>query len=152
MLRTTHDPHFTIFGAQKHRYELGAPLPPKRLQPLDAAGVLLPADFRRFVTELGNGGAGPAYGWEPFQPDRYLAGDSCTTVRPFKQEQGDDDGSATVFLYEHGCGMYDFLVLSGDGAGQMWFSDDCCEVHPYQQGFVDHYEAWLDGIPTPGFA
>jgi hypothetical protein len=141
-LRAVHDPGCTIFGAQKHGYKLGAPLPTELLRPLDAAGLLLPTDFRRFITELGNGGAGPVYGWEPFQPSRYVT----ASLSPFTQANGDEDGSATVFLYEHGCGMYDLLVLRGDGAGQMWLSDDHCDVHPYNQCFVDHYEAWLDRI------
>jgi hypothetical protein len=137
------------FGAQAHRYQLGRRLDPEALRAPEAAGLILPRDFRRFVTELGNGGAGPAYGWERFDPARpeYL------TAPPFERarcgEEDCADERATILLHEHGCGTYDFLVLRGDGVGQVWFSDDHCRARRYGMGFVDHYEAWLDWLLNP---
>src|SRR5258708_5365552 len=57
------DPKHQLFGASYHRYELGPPLPEKRLSAMEREyGARLPEDYRHFLLELGNGGAGPYYG------------------------------------------------------------------------------------------
>ena len=52
-------------------------------------------------------------------------------------------------LCEHGCGYFDFLVVTGPLAGQVW-SDDMAAVRngsirPTGLGFLAWYEQWLDG-------
>jgi hypothetical protein len=128
------------FGARSHGYRWGTVLPAPLLAARGGDGDELPTDFRRFVTEVGNGGAGPFYGWGPFEPS-LLNG---VVRKPFVADEGDDEDRATIMLHVHGCGMYDFLVLRGEGAGEVWFSDDRCRAHPYGLGFLDHLEAWLD--------
>ena len=57
------DPHFEVFGADAHRYELNPPLPVQQVAAFETQHrVKLPEDYRRFITEIGNGGAGPYYG------------------------------------------------------------------------------------------
>ncbi|MEZ6143365.1 MAG: SMI1/KNR4 family protein [Zavarzinella sp.] len=57
------DPGFKVFGSTVHRYELNPPLPIQQIQEFEAKyGVKLPEDYREFITEIGNGGAGPYYG------------------------------------------------------------------------------------------
>jgi len=62
------------FGARSHNYDLLPPLSPTVVDDFERRhGVLLPEDYRYFVTEIGNGGAGPDYGLFPFgqQDDGY---------------------------------------------------------------------------------
>jgi hypothetical protein len=69
-LRTA-DPEFELFGAGLgdfgHHYRLGPRLTPTWLAHLEKLyGVELPSDYRRFLLEAGNGGAGPYYGLQRF--------------------------------------------------------------------------------------
>ena len=53
-------------GAAYHGYQLNPPLPEARVRAFEEKRrVSLPTDYRTFLTQLGNGGAGPAYGVLP---------------------------------------------------------------------------------------
>lgn len=55
-----------IFGANGHRFVLNAPLPDAEVLAFEQHhGITLPADYRHFLTQIGNGGAGPCYGIFP---------------------------------------------------------------------------------------
>ena len=65
------DRHRRVFGAGVHQYRLNPPLPASVVEAFEARhGVSLPEDYRRFITEIGNGGAGPYYGLLPFGQGR----------------------------------------------------------------------------------
>lgn len=56
-----------VFGAAVHNYELQPPLSPSVIEEFEKEhGVTLPEDYRHFITQIGNGGAGPFYGLFPF--------------------------------------------------------------------------------------
>src|SRR5262245_46434372 len=49
--------------AKSHRYVLNPPLTEKEVRAFEAAhGIALPTDYRDFLINVGNGGAGPEYG------------------------------------------------------------------------------------------
>jgi SMI1 / KNR4 family (SUKH-1) len=51
------------FGAKAHRYAFHMPLSEDAVAAFEARyNVALPADYRAFLREVGNGGAGPGYG------------------------------------------------------------------------------------------
>ncbi|GIF96531.1 SMI1/KNR4 family protein [Catellatospora citrea] len=55
--------HERLFGAESHGFTLAPALGPDDLADLEARlGVELPDDYRRFLTEVGAGGAGPFCG------------------------------------------------------------------------------------------
>jgi|GEM_PF-773053 hypothetical protein len=55
-----------LFGAKDHHYSLNAPLDESLVTAFEAEHELyLPDDYRYFLTEVGNGGAGPYYGVFP---------------------------------------------------------------------------------------
>jgi len=57
------DPGFTRFGAAAHRYSLNPPLAESEVTAFEARHRLsLPEDYRDFLLEVGDGGAGPFYG------------------------------------------------------------------------------------------
>ena len=57
------DPAFKVFGANGHRYRLNPALTDAQVSAIEKKyRITLPADYRRFLIEVGNGGAGPYYG------------------------------------------------------------------------------------------
>ena len=51
------------FGAEHHHYRLNPPLPLEEIEAFEEKfDIRLPEDYRHFLLEVGNGGAGPAYG------------------------------------------------------------------------------------------
>src|SRR5687767_14245206 len=64
------DRHRRVFGAGAHQYKLNSPLLVSVVEAFEERhGVSLPQDYRCFITEIGNGGAGPYYGVLPFGRD-----------------------------------------------------------------------------------
>lgn len=61
------DPKYERFGVSRHQYKLN---PPIRMEFVRAAEkryhFQLPEDYVQFITEVGDGGAGPDYGIYPF--------------------------------------------------------------------------------------
>jgi hypothetical protein len=61
------DPDCRLYGSADHGYRLGPRLTPGWLGWLEEHyQIRLPADYRQFLTEVGNGGAGPCAGLQRF--------------------------------------------------------------------------------------
>lgn len=57
------DPSRRVFGSTVHQYRLNPPLSTTLVEAFEARhGIALPADYKFFITDIGNGGAGPYYG------------------------------------------------------------------------------------------
>jgi hypothetical protein len=82
-----------IFGADGHRFTLNPPLGETQVLAFERQHTIrLPAEYRRFLVELGNGGAGPYYGIHPLGTTDGISGD----VEPW----GDAVGSlAEPFMF-----------------------------------------------------
>lgn len=66
-LRGLPDPTHVVFGAGSHRYALLPVVSRSTLEAVEREHSLrFPEDYRRFMLELGGGGAGPSYGLLPF--------------------------------------------------------------------------------------
>lgn len=105
------------------RMRLNPVLPEARVAAFEQASAgTLPEGYRRFITEIGNGGAG----WEPFNPD-------CREdlTRPFRATPGWGNRDGFLTLREHGCGLCDLLILTGEDRGNVWFCDGVGRLYPY---------------------
>lgn len=83
-----------IFGAIDHGFVLNPPRSEADVGAFETKyGIRLPADYRHFITQIGDGGAGPFYGVFPLSCwdgagadlDRWEEGDGCigTLAEPF---------------------------------------------------------------------
>ena len=127
-----------IFGAWNHQYILNPCLSKKEVAQFEAEhNIQLPTDYRAFLLQVGNGGAGPNYGM--YRLDKCL--DQLGVVRanahperPFphtkrwsawyqlqcEQERHD---YGLIVLSDEGCGMTSVLIVSGAEKGHVWKDD-----------------------------
>lgn len=61
------DPQLEMFGVSEHQYRLGAPVDLTFVRSIEEKyHFRFPEDYVQFITEVGDGGAGPGYGLYPF--------------------------------------------------------------------------------------
>jgi hypothetical protein len=141
------------YGAKSHGYRLGAPLGEVQLQHYERQhGVALPYEYRKFLMEVGHGGAGPFNGlfaldsrdpeflnmyggdlgkpfpWtSSFNPDQWQRGDDIGNVDGV---EWDKDGTfvgmflpGALYLCHQGCAIRNFLIVSGPSKGEVWRED-----------------------------
>jgi hypothetical protein len=114
-----------VFGAARHAYQFNPPLSMKRVEKFERDHkVSLPRPYRRFITELGNGGAGPYYGIMPLP----LKAPHLLMPFPYTKpiELSDDDAitaaiPGAVQIAEYGCAINIILVVRGKARGQVWW-------------------------------
>ncbi|MEO3818007.1 hypothetical protein [Plantactinospora sp. B24E8] len=159
-------PSWTAFGAREHRFELRAPLSEDVVAEFEARhDVALPPEYRIFLTELGDGGAGPGYGLRPLadscgpscrpghlaQASPYLPGPRY--LDDWEQRYEEPPGPDRTFLRgtlriaDHGCSLFTQLVVTGPARGRLFNLDDEGPVGPYvveDADFLAWYERWLD--------
>lgn len=159
------------FGVDAHRFELRAPLSVAAVVEFEARHeVELPDEYRMFLLEISDGGAGPGTGL------RRLA-DSCgdrsdVSCRPghlsrpspyvpggryaddWEELYEDPLGAGRVFLpgtitvAGHGCSLVTQLIVTGPARGRL-MNLDVDGLGPYvveDADFLSWYERWLDEV------
>lgn len=165
-----------VFGASSHKYRVHRPASEKQIVDFERKfGVGLPACYRAFVGEVGNGGvsyrdsaAGPDYGVYPLgaNVDELIYADAEAYLRGeciLRPDMSDEDwrtlreavNGASGRLYggilpigSQGCTYLYGLVLTGNHRGRVLSLDiDGQKPHfSFEANFLDWYESWLDGI------
>ena len=120
-------------------------------------GVTLPEGYRRFITEIGNGGEGPpAYGMQPF-PDVLWDDEDISKPFDFSEfwsptdpEQDDARAAQTrhgnLRLGEDGCEMHWILIVVGPERGNVWdLFEHNVEPCRDRRDFLTWYDDWLNG-------
>ncbi|MCC6812251.1 MAG: SMI1/KNR4 family protein [Deltaproteobacteria bacterium] len=119
--------HRWIFGARWHQFSVGKRLSSASIEAFESKwNIELPEDYRSFLLEVGDGGAGPYYGIAPLaewcQPDSEseFAADALKT--PFDPDVAANATTRSGFLriVNAGCEYYYVLVVSGPHKGQVW--------------------------------
>jgi hypothetical protein len=130
-----------IFAADKHKYRLNPPLRPDRVEQVETLiRCRLPQQYRQFVTDFADGGAGPGYGIFPLErllkpgQDRSWMADLAqpfpapTTVAVMREIGYSAPG--VLMVSEIGCGAHYWLVLSGPQRGFVWVQNPDVEWSP----------------------
>ncbi len=134
-------------------------------------GIVLPPDYRAFITHMFDGGVGPQQimpiqWWDSVHNAVYLGSLGNTLSQPFlltdtwrdddeNEEQIDYDAiiNGTIRLAHIGCGNFLFLAVNGEEYGNIWIDDRASngEIVPYidqktgnRMTFETWYFNWLD--------
>lgn len=161
------------FLGWSHRYRLYDPATEAEIATFETAhGISLPSEYRRFLKELGNGGAGPGYGIFPLGEgeEEPLADEVLQNLaQPFPHDASwndtsliEDDGfggfvpseayyarsvmAGAMEIATEGCALFYLLVVSGPRAGEIWFDRraDGKGLAPLtdEQGTALTFDAW----------
>lgn len=155
------------FGWEFHRYHLNPPLKERVLADFEHNhGVTLPTEFRRFVLEVGDGGAGPAYGLQTYEDwGQWRSQQKTNTVAlecPIQPGMGETQPLArrtsdtwhklllgTIEIVCEGCSFSIMLIVTGDYRGRVVRVDTEDDGYPYvtdDPDFLAWYERWLDQL------
>ena len=146
------DRTFRVFGSDRHRYLFGAVLSAARVSAFESAHrVHLPADYRCFLTTVGNGGAGPYYGLErlgAFDRDLSTPFPFAGATEPLTDAKQHCHGYAFPGILEfchQDCANYSYLVVNGAAFGTIWKGrpeDD--DFRPTGLSFHTWYRRWAE--------
>ncbi|WP_314588304.1 SMI1/KNR4 family protein [Paenibacillus terrigena] len=160
------DPAYSVFGSKAHQYKLNDPLILAEVERFEQEhGIKLPESYVDFVTELGNGGAGPYYGIHRLGAKQAIDLDligqpSALNPRNKLDVSGwSEDGLADdcvddeeekypglLNIGEQGCSYETMLMITGDYRGKVIYIDLDSQktFFTYEANFLDWYERWLD--------
>jgi hypothetical protein len=119
------DQRRVVFGSGKHDYSFAPVLGAEQVLAFEQRhSIVLPAEYRAFITQVGNGGAGPFYGVLPMslespqitQPWTY-----DTRHEVVADEEFDTDPPGAITIAEYGCGIFVLLIVNGHRAGEIWW-------------------------------
>jgi SMI1 / KNR4 family (SUKH-1) len=163
------DKNFEVFGSELHKYNLNSCLSLAEVSNFESkCSVVLPDDYRQFLLEFGNGGAGPGYGLLEINVEKFMLDASqreCLS-QPFaltKEWNNLDlpqvnNGSSvntyfdpkyingTIAIADYGCGIQARLVLTGEERGNIWIDDRTNEAGIYP--LTIHYAAFFHDDPS----
>jgi hypothetical protein len=155
------------FGVASHRFEMNPPLDRGALREFEKKhAVTIPADYRAFLLEVGNGGAGPYYGlfplerWDdaasdlgrdrpadylsrpsPLKPDMAFDEDWVKGLsRPYEERYG-----GAIAIGTQGCSYDMLLIVAGEYRGSVCYVDLDDQPPKFRTpDFISWYEHWLD--------
>ncbi|MEG4407798.1 SMI1/KNR4 family protein [Microcoleus sp. MON2_D5] len=165
--------HYRFFGVDRHQFQFNRPLSSDKIDVWEAKyKVSLPLEYRSFLEQIGNGGAGPYYGILPLEKwdhgisfsekDTLLKCPSqpCLLLEQYKNEEswgvevvGEDweekydqetwaPECGTITVCEFGCGGFFNLVLNGLLRGKI------CYIEGLNSPVFDpspNFLAWYEG-------
>lgn len=155
------DKNKILFGAEDHNYELGLPLEEEEIVQFEQEfGIEIPKEYRAFLKNIGDGGAGPGYGLYSLEQIKSelnnMSKNYLSKEFPLKKEWNKDisDDNKTYDFYRQGtitlshlgCGYYHFFVLNGSERGSIWHDGRAGDfgISPLRVKFIQWYKDWID--------
>ena len=117
------DPRLEMFGASNHQYRLGLPVDLTFVRSIEEEyHFQFPEDYVQFITEVGDGGAGPGYGLYPFG---YYSTEAESTKETKTRE-----------IYLHGLGR-ELQLLPVDPE---WLKNFCISKEDYKKNPEKYFQ------------
>lgn len=160
-----------VFGSDKHSFKINPPVTPDQIIEHERKYQFnFPEGYRRFILEVGDGGAGPFHG---IKRQFTAAGLLHEEAKHFHRESiyqtpcpadegwqniviGPDIGEGDDAIYRHGnmvifevgCGIDGVLVLNGLMTGAVCITDHGLTPYSFWEPplFLDFYEAWQEAV------
>lgn len=144
-----HDKRFSLFGSDYHKYQIEPRLTESEVREFEKREkVQLPQGYRTYLTEIGNGGAGPNYGIFTLEEARNGAGFHAP-IKDFNNKSDEEkEHPGDLLIGQNGCGIFTWLRIVGPSSGQINAdfrannSDPVCIA----ENFLTWYESWLDEV------
>jgi hypothetical protein len=165
LAREADEKNFQVLGSDRHQYKVNKPITKKEIDKFQQANkIQLPEEFYLFLTEIGNGGAGPYYGIYKLPMDRSLfhLSQPCKLKTDMTDEEWgtliyeddeDADVEETIFtgmlsIGTQGCSYETMLVLNGPYRGRVVYVNFELgkPFFTYESHFLNWYERWLDEV------
>ncbi|MBL7814580.1 MAG: SMI1/KNR4 family protein [Saprospiraceae bacterium] len=153
------DKNYTIFGAEGHKYELEPVADEQMVIDFETAvGCRLPEDYREFILKVGNGGAGPEYGFSglyyekgddieqykiPYNPNNFEWVLPSDTEAKQGIEYDFDLITGAMFMYDGGCGISTYLIINSIEYHGELVVFGYCPIF-YGGHFLKEYMYWLN--------
>ena len=104
--------------------------------------IKLPNEYKQFLTEIGNGGAGPCQGVLPL--DKW---NDAVDGPPLDEFYMESPEVGAITICDQGCTFYTLLVVCGEHVGKIVNFDKQTRKVSFSEynTFFDWYLAWLDG-------
>lgn len=157
----------SLFGAERHLYCTNRCIEADQLNLYEEKmGINLPEEYKFFLKNIGNGGAGPFYGIFPLEKSaNSIRPGSLLRVSPLSPNisdseldylvdlhQEDKDEEFSIFdgilrIGNQGCGTCTYLVLSGEFSGRVINLDEFEFTRPIfdkSNGFFEWYFDWIN--------
>ncbi|WP_342476427.1 SMI1/KNR4 family protein [Paenibacillus sp. FSL H7-0350] len=166
------DAEFAEFGSSSHQYRQEDKLTAGKLADWEAQyGIKLPEPFARFLTEIGNGGAGPYYGIYPLeQATSYtelpalqgraalhpgmsaeewnILTEPLTGERDISDEEYEEARNKALggmlCIGTQGCEYEMCLVLEGEHRGRVVYTSDFYPDRPFFFVYEDNFLDWYE--------
>ncbi|MEK3900139.1 SMI1/KNR4 family protein [Paenibacillus sp. FSL R7-0179] len=166
------DAEFAEFGASSHQYKLKKKLTAGKLADWEARyGIKLPEPFAGFLTEIGNGGAGPYYGiyslaqatsytelpalqgraalYPGMTPEEWnLLTEPLTGERDISDEEYEEARNKALggmlCIGTQGCDYEMYLVLEGEHRGRIVYTSEFYPDHPFFFVYEDNFLDWYE--------
>lgn len=150
------DPELKRFGAKRHQYRLNPPATEEAIVRFEEKiGVSLPTEYRNFLIQAGNGGAGPYYGlfsleevehwltWE-VEPDKLPLLYPERSGETFELE-GEEAFRGCIPIQSEGDTYFTYLLVTGPNRGRVLYIDyeGSWIFFPRETSFLSWYQRWL---------
>ena len=147
------------FGAQNHKYQWNPPASLKEIEEFEQeTGISLPDDYRNFLLQAGNGGAGPFYGlfsleqvkgWLSWQvkpgETPYLAPGTDPDSLKDLGDRDHDWRRGCIPIESQGDTYFTYLLVTGPDRGRVVYIEYECSwiFFPREPDFLSWYIRWL---------